>query len=112
VREERDMGATVKTYAGFVVGAANMKVSAAQAVALYVKKRTESKSEVLTRIAADLKSGQIDRERFDRLNELAEKLHELWMKTGRIVDERDPRDWKDLGNGARMRKKHLEFEKS
>lgn len=97
-----------KSFAGFVVGAAARHVRAAKSVALYVKKRSENKSDILIRIDAALKAGKIDEDWRDTLENYLEQLHEVYVKSGRLVDERDPRDWRDIGNGARMRKRHVD----
>jgi len=95
-----------KTFAGFIIGMSKRNCTEARSVALYVKKRTENMSHIMDRIKADLRNGGIDKERFERLQSFMADLHKYYLKSGHLVDSRDPSDWVDIGKGARMHAVH------
>ena len=93
-----------KTFAGYVIGMARQNVRQARSVALYVVKRTDTKTKIMERVDADLKKGGIDRDRRDRLRLFLDELHAEYARAGKTVDERNSREWEELGNGARRKK--------
>jgi len=101
-----------KTFAGFIIGMSKRNCTEARAVALYVKKRTENMSHIMDRIKADFKLGRIDTARFERLSHFIKELHAVYLKSGHIVDSRDPNDWVDIGKGARMHAVHKDSDQS
>lgn len=101
-----------KTFAGFVIGLSKRDCTEARSVVLYVKKRTENMSHIMERIKADFKLGRIDAARFERLSLFIKELHTVYLKSGHIVDSRDPKDWADIGNGARMHAVHKDSDQS
>lgn len=92
----------IKTFAGFLKG--NVSITPVRAVALYVEKRTDGKGDVKRRIEADHAKGVITDGRKETLLSYLEACWEVYLKTGKQVDERDSRDWEDLGNGARRKR--------
>lgn len=52
-----------------------------------------------------------DFETYQSRIETLEKWREQYDATAPIVDERDPADWQELGNGARMRRVHRDSER-
>lgn len=97
-----------KTFAGFIIGMSKRNCTEARAVVLYVKKRTDNMSHVMDRIKSDHRQGRITLERFETLSAYMAALHKYYLNTGHLVDSRDPSDWVDIGNGARMRAVHKE----
>lgn len=93
-----------RTFAAFIIGWARRGRMDARSAVLYVGKRTDSKSRIIERMDADLKKGNIDRERRQRLWLFLEGLYAEFVRTGRMVDDRTPREWEELGNGARRKK--------
>lgn len=100
----------IKTFGGFLAGAAKLKLRMASSVALYSTARKDCKGDVEARIRSACMAGKIDAEYRDTLLVYLEACHALYLKSGKVIDSRDPRDWNDLGNGGRMRKKHLDSE--
>lgn len=97
-----------KTFAGFILG--NKSITQVRAVALYVERRSENKGDIKRRIEADFTKGAIDAERRDTLMQYLELCWDAYVKIDKLVDERDPRDWESLGNGARRKKVHKDSE--
>lgn len=93
-----------RTFAAFLIGLAKRGRRDARSAALYVGKRTDGRKRILERVDAALKAGKIDAEWHRTLTGYLDALGEEFIKSGRTVDERDPREWNDLGNGARVRK--------
>lgn len=96
-----------KTFAGFVKGVALGNNRAARNVARYIVKRDEKKSDIRDRMNAALKKGKIDAVYHQTLLAELDEMSAAWHASGRLTDDRDGRDWNDLGNGGRMRKVHL-----
>lgn len=95
-----------KAFGAFVMQAAGLKFDKAVAVAVYVESRRDYPHHVRARIAAACEKGFICPDRRTTLDRLADELTAYWKRYGKAVDVRDPRDWEELGNGARMRKTH------
>lgn len=99
-----------QTFGRFISGLALRKIRPACSVVLYVEKRTDAIGDIKTRIHAALKAEKIDSEYHERLLTHVKVCHELYEKAGKLVDERDQKDWDDLGNGAKMKKVHKDSE--
>lgn len=95
-----------KTFGAFLRQAAKAGIDIAQAVVPYSEKFTDCRYHVERRIEADLKRGNIGRERADVLLSAVDKCADAWKRYAVIVDHCDTEDWADLGNGAHMRKTH------
>ena len=97
-----------KTFAAFIKQAASYNMRQASSVSLYIEKRTDSKSEIAKRIEAAFKAGKIDASYKQILTDYLEACFKAWLKSGKMIDHRDPSDWRALPGGGRMRKKHLD----
>lgn len=95
-----------KAFGAFVLQAAKAGIDTAVAVAVYVKKRGDLPSDVRDRVEAAAKAGEIAEGRAAVLLAAVDKCVAAHSDYGKYVDYRDPKDWTDLGNGARMRKVH------
>ena len=100
-----------KKFGAFVRQAGKAGIDKAAAVAPYVGKATDGAYDVRESIERDLRKGLIDEARRDTLFAAVEACSEAWREYGKIIDRRDPRDWADLGNGARMRRTHRDSER-
>jgi len=96
-----------QTFGGWLIGQARLGIRPAVSVALYAEKRSDQIKQVRTRIEAAVHGGKIDAEYGATLIGYMEQCHREFAARGRLVDERDPRDWIPLGNGGAMRKRHM-----
>jgi hypothetical protein len=101
-----------QTFAGFLKKLAGRKIREAKSVVLYVENRTDNKCLITQRIESAYVNGKIDAEYRDTLIGYLNACHVAFVKSGRLVDERDGRDWQELGNGGRMRKIHKDSERA
>lgn len=95
-----------KPFGAFVKQAASYGLDYAKSVELYVENRTDTHGEVVARIRNDRIKDVIDNRRMEVLLHRADFCQQAWMRVGRIVDMRDPRDWATIGEGCRMHKVH------
>lgn len=94
-----------KTFAGYLHGLFRT-VPEARALQPYTLTRTSPYSDIRERVLLDTAKKIITVEREGRLLSWLGELHARWLADGKLVDVRDPRDWKDLGEGARVRVTH------
>ena len=64
-----------RTFAGYVIGLAKQNVRQARIVALYIGKRTDTKTQIMERVDAALKAGKIDAEWREQLKKYLDLLH-------------------------------------
>jgi hypothetical protein len=95
-----------QTFAGYLHGLFKT-THEARALQPYVLTRTCRYGLIRERVLADTAKGTIDLHREGRLLGWLDRLHEGWLSAGKLLDSYDPKDWHELGNGARMRQKHL-----
>lgn len=93
-----------RTFAGYVIGLAKQNVRQARSVALYIGKRTDTKTQIMERVDAALKAGKIDAEWREQLKKYLDLLHGGYTDGGKLLDDRPSREWEELGNGARRKK--------
>ena len=85
----------------------------ARAVGLYIKdRRNDARGVLRDRFDSALKAGEIDGIRHATLNEYLDLCYTAYLECGKLADDRDPRDWRSLSSGARMRKTHIEPDNS
>jgi len=95
-----------KTFAAFIKQAASYNMRQASSVALYIEKRTDSKHDIQKRIDTAHASGKIDAGYKQILTDYLDACFKAWLKSGKMVDHREPSDWESLGDGKFMRKVH------
>lgn len=99
-----------QTFPGYLLN--NKTVRQVRAVSLYINDtRKDTRGSIRTRIDAALKAGKIDASYHATLHEYLDVCYEAYLKSGKLVDTRDPRDWHSVG-GGRMRKTHIEADNS
>lgn len=101
-----------KTFAAFVKQAASYNMRQASSVALYIERRTDSKGEIANRIGASFRAGKIDAGYRQILTDYLEACFKAWLKSGKMVDCRDPSDWDALPGGGHMRKVHKDSDQA
>ena len=100
-----------KTFGAFIRQAAGYGIDKAIAIATYVEKVYDTAHDVRNRIRLAHETGIITKERKNTLEGILDECHALYVKSGRIVDTRDSKDWIDIGNGAKMHKVHKDSER-
>lgn len=95
-----------QTFAGYLHGLFKT-TREARALQPYVLTRVCGYAAIRERVLLDTTKGVIDTVREGRLLSWLDQLHEAWLKGGKLLDAYDPRNWREIGNGARMRKTHL-----
>lgn len=104
------MSTLFKSFGAFIRQAAKYGIGKAVAISIYVEKSEDTKHEVKQRIRRAHDTGIITPERKSKLDSILDECNALYIKSGRIVDERDPSDWEDIGNGAKMHVVHKDSE--
>lgn len=97
-----------KHFGAFVLEAAKLKLEKAQAVAIYIQKRTDKPHDASEMMKRAYMIGEIRRDRYETLLALLEECKREHDANGRIIDRRTDKDWEDLGNGARRKRAILE----
>lgn len=105
------MSDETKAYVAFVLQAASVGIDKAIAVAVYIEKPTDDAFLVRQHIERDLRKGNITQERRDRLISYVSDCTVAHQEYGKVIDNKDPKDWVDLGNGARMHAVHKDSER-
>lgn len=75
-------------------------------IAQYVESRRDTEHIIRARINTGEREGRITEEYRATLASYLEACIGAWRDVGKIVDERDPKDWASLGSGAKMKVKH------
>ena len=97
-----------KAFGAFLKQLARMGMRQALPLEIYVRKAGDSVREIRREIINDTHKGLITPERAGELQELVTTCM-AWHKThGYVEENHDSRDWESLGEGAHMRRKHLD----
>jgi len=100
-----------QTFAGFLMN--HKRVCQARAVVAYIDNvRKDTRGTIRARIDAALERGHIDAAYHETLHTYVDECHAAFLRCGKLLDMRDPRDWKPLGKGATMRETHIEPDNS
>ena len=98
----------MKAFGAFVKQLAGANLRQATSLALYVRRRSDMVRHVRAEIRKDLGKGNITEERAAELHGFVDVIMG-WQKThGRVEESFDSRDWISLGEGAHMRRKHID----
>ena len=97
-----------KAFGTFVRELKHAGVDQGYAVALYVEHPYDNVSRVRYAILKAKNKGAITAERADSLSAAVDTCYAWYQTHGKIIDHTDPEDWNDLGNGAHMRRTHMD----
>lgn len=95
-----------KYFGAYINEEAKRGTDEAIAVRLYINKPTDAPNDAKRRIDRAEKNGDITADRAVALKAILKDCAAQHKRSGNIVDVRDPRDWRSLGDGARMRRTH------
>ena len=97
---------TEKAFGAFVVQAAKAGAEKAQALAIYVRSRGATWTDVRNEIGRALGAGAINLDRAERLLDFLADAKACYDSFGKEIDTANG-DWIQLGDGCHQRKNHL-----
>lgn len=95
-----------KSFGAFVHQAAKAGAEKAQALAIYVRSRGATFTDVRNEIGLALGAGSITLDRAERLLDFLDEAKACHETYGKVVDTAAG-DWVQLGDGCHMRKNHI-----
>lgn len=102
------MSFEMKAFGAFVRQLAKAGVRQALPLEIYVRKAEDAVKQVRQEILNDTNRGLVTADRAKELQVLVTVVMD-WHKThGHVETHLDEHDWESLGNGAHMRRKHLD----